>query len=139
MATNKHHQPRTVSHGSQRRPARAVGYFVTNGASTPTEVGGVVDSVRRLVDASDNPFFRVRLQIPVNVDRPEAAVTFGLSSPTPATDDYTILRGAVVANPAATKDAYEFDVVLKTAGIAVDTLGVRVDINLGYDLMPRGQ
>lgn len=103
------------------QPAQAAGSFVLNGASNPTQKAGIVESVRRLVDAGGDPFFRVRVntRLPLNA---LSTIIVGSVRGTAIADEpgYNIV--AITAAPATTKDTnYEMDVAILNAGVAVDT------------------
>lgn len=126
------HVPYMCASSTVGRPAGAMGAFILNGASDPTQVAGVVDSVRRLVDGSARPFFRVKF----NTMMPLRALSTAISPHvrgTAITDELTTNIVDVTASPAATRDdAFELDIIVLNAGVPVDTADFRVELVLHY-------
>lgn len=114
------------------RPAVAAGAFILDGSTNPSQVSGIVESVRRLVDATPLPFFRVRF----NTRLPLRALTTMIVPHvrgTDITDELTSNIVDITADPAAERDDnFEIDIVVSNAGTAVDTAGFRVDLEFHF-------
>lgn len=105
------------------RPVQCAGSFVLDGATDPSEQAGDVLSVRRLVDASANAFFRVKLSKRLALTA-LSTIIIGSVRGTAVGDEpgYNIIP--MTADPATTRDdTAEFDVVILDAGLPVDTAG----------------
>ena len=125
--------PITRSHTSQQVPTRAYGSFVLNGATDPSVVGGAVASVRRLVTSTPTIFFRVKLDASYKID--DLATTIQLTAEAvDESDDLTVMLADLTADPVASKDAFrEIDILVRDGGVAVDTAGIKIHINLSVN------
>lgn len=110
-------------------PVQAAGAFVAAGATNPSVFSGIVESVRRLVDASARPFFRVKVNSRIDLTAITTIIT-GSCRGTAITNEPGYNLVAVTASPATTKGTFEFDVALLNAGVAVDTAGFRFDFHI---------
>lgn len=109
------------------QPAQGGGAFVLNGASNPTQVFGIVESVRRLVDAGARPFFRVKVNTRLALRAGTTMIVASVRG-TAITDELSWNIVDVTAAPASARDdSFEFDIAILNAGVPVDTAGFRAE------------
>lgn len=129
MAMDEGYYPSCKFTATLPDPVQGAGAFIANGASAVTQVSGIVESVRRLVDAGAVPFFRIKINSRIDLTAITTLIT-GSVRGTAVTDELTYNIVPVTAAPATTKGTFEFDVVLMNAGTAVDTDGFRFDFHI---------
>lgn len=110
-------------------PVQAAGAFIADGATDPSVVSGIVESVRRLEDAGALPFFRVKVNTRIDLTAITTLIV-GSVRGTAIADEPGYNLVAVTAAPATTKGTFEFDVVVLNAGVPVDTAGFRFDFHV---------
>ena len=129
------HAPNIETSDVSRQPTFFPASFTTNGASTPTVLGGHVESVIRLETAAPRPFFRIRFKelIP-NLSSARTVITTGFEGPENTDATINVSRAGFTANPAdAIEAGRELDVQLLEAGTAVDTAGRRISVFIWID------
>lgn len=124
---------------THRQGCEAVMRFTLNGASDPTVFGGPITEVQVLAQGGVI-FFRVTLNHSVRLTRGTTVLTLGVEG-ADITDDLTVMAfmGAGLTDDGA--DVFEplrdIDVVVKDAGIAVNTAGIVVHMDLKHDRATR--
>jgi hypothetical protein len=111
--------------GLYRVPVLLPVQFTLAGASSPTVIGGHVESVTRLVTAAPTPFFRVRFPdaVPNFAGKP-TVILHGYEAPVTTDATIVVSRTGYTANPAdALEVGRELDVQVLESGTAVDTAG----------------
>lgn len=129
MAMDEGYYPTCKFTATLPDPVQGAGSFIANGAGAVTQVSGIVESVRRLVDAGANPFFRVKINSRIDLTAITTIIT-GSTRGTAIADEPGYNLVPVTAAPATTKGTFEFDVVLLNAGVPVDTDGFRFDFHV---------
>lgn len=110
--------------------------FVLNGASSPTDaqVGGDVESVTRLLTTvGARPFFRVRFRrrFPTLTIK-NSAIAHSVDAAENSAVLLNVSRAGFVAATAIDLNR-EVDVQVMVGGVAVDTAGIQVGLQLLYD------
>lgn len=111
--------------GLYRVPVLIPVQFTLAGASSPTVIGGHVESVERKVTAAPAPFFRVRFpDVVPNLAGKPTVILHGYEAPVGTDATIIVSRTGYTANPAdALEVGREIDVQVLESGTAVDTAG----------------
>lgn len=126
-------------HSVNKQPMATPARFVTNGASAPdaTLVGGAATLVQRLVQAG-LPFWRVTLKNTTRLIDVQCQFQVTVNGLTALFDGVAqVVRGGltddtegVISPENKTK---QFDVLLVTGGVGVDTAGASIEVLIHHD------
>lgn len=131
--------PITKSHAVHREAARLPARFTLDGANDPSVFGGAVLSVARLATAAPVIFYRVTLDRPYRLVAQHTVISASVRPNTAALAaaqiGATVIAGNLTdAGGASFDGASQFDVVISAGGVAVDTAGLVVDVDIALDL-----
>jgi len=121
--------------GRTGAPYIASGTFTADGATDPTVQGGIIGSVRRLVDGGALPFFRCRLDAIYPFQDADCSVVFSVQSPDAAAPAYAALvTDLITPVPADARGETEIDVAvyLESDNSRVDTADYKVSMHVHW-------